>query len=110
MKNYRNKVLKELEIEITEDQREANLFAYCRETRDGILLYLLREGARFEMSKPINLEEEATTEVYDLEEMLQNRILEGGYSIYISEEIKEEMPEIDDASSDFWQTIFYQLD
>ena len=110
MKTYKTQVLNELEIVITEDQREANLFAYCRETRDGTLLYLLREGVQFMMRNPINLEEDATTDIYELEEMIQTRIFEGGYHIYISEEIREEIPQIDEPNSDFWENIFHQLD
>lgn len=104
--NHKEKVLKELETKLTRNQNQANVFIYTRSTKDGAELYFRRYGAAWEMnSGAINFEEDCTTDLYDLQEMIEETILQTGNTIYIGIEILEELEELQDPNSDFWRDL-----
>jgi hypothetical protein len=109
--NHKEKVLNETETRLTTNQREADVFVYTRSTRDGADLYFRRYGAAFEMTREVaNYEEDCTTDLYELQEMLEETILQTGCIIYISEEIQEELEELQEPNSDFWENLSYYID
>jgi len=110
--NHKEKVLNETETRLTTNQREADVFVYTRSTRDGADLYFRRYGAAYEMnSGAIDFEEDCTTELDELLQMIEETILQTGCHIYIGEEIREELQEeLQEPNSDFWESLSYQID
>mgnify|MGYP007012443699 FL=1 len=108
--NYKKEVLKERETVLTRDQRKADFHVYSRTTRDGQELYFRRYGTHTDIAHdPIDFDNDCVTELYEIEELLKETILETGNTIYLCEYIEDDL-QIHDNCHDFWQEIFEQID
>jgi hypothetical protein len=110
--NHKEKVLRETETRLTRNQHQADVFVYTRSTRDGVDLYFRRYGAAIDMNiGSIDYEGDCTTDLYELQEMLEETILQTGCTIYIGLDVLEELQEeLQEPNSDFWESLSYQID
>ncbi len=75
--NYKKEVLKELETELTRNQRAADVHIYSRTTRDGQELYFRRYGTHTDIAHdPIDFDNDCVTELYEIEELLTENNLQ----------------------------------
>lgn len=84
-------------------ERGANVYAYTRETRDGVGLYAL-QYADSPAEAPI-FEEEIFVELECFIEALTQAIQEGN-KIYIADYLEEDAETLDEEGT-FWQDLYY---